>query len=196
MGGFAIPLAISAGATLLDKLTSSGPKTEKLSTMNPGQDKALGGLLELLQSLGGQLQGGQLGEGYEQGLSQLMELLDPSSSAFERFSKPYQEQFEQQTVPQLAERFAGMGGGALSSSGFGQALSSAGSGLQTDLAGLKSQLQQGAIQDLLGQYNSLLGNYQGLASTGLGKEPFAYKQTKATQGLGSSLLSGYNTLRK
>ena len=148
--------------------------------MTPEQQAQLSQLLQLLAPEG------QLGQGYQQGLAGLLEMMNPSSEAQQRFADPYMQQFEQQTVPGLAERFAGAGatGGALSSSGFGQALGGAGAGLQTQLAGLKSQLQGSAIKDILGQY-------QGLSDRALGASPFDYYQQPGQQGLGTSLLQGY-----
>ena len=60
------------------------------------------------------------------------------------------QQYEQHTIPGHAERFAGMGGmgGGLSSSGFGQSLSSAGGNLQSLLAALKSSLDRMQLKAL------------------------------------------------
>lgn len=128
---------------------------QQLPTMNRGQQKRL-------NRLGGQideLQGG----GYGDAMSILQQYLDPQSDIYRNFEQPYLQQFEQQTVPMLAERFAGLGaqGGALSSSGFGQALGTAGANLQTQLAQMKQQYQRQSINDLLSQYNQLTGQYLG-----------------------------------
>ena len=59
-------------------------------------------------------------------------------------------QFQQQTIPSIAERFTALG--AQNSSAFPQALGQAGAGLEEGLAGLESQfgLQKlGALQGLL-----------------------------------------------
>lgn len=167
-------------AGIWDTLFGSQGKTEKLPTMNPEQ---LGHLKQMLQMLSPE---GKLGQGQEMSLDRLMEMLDPSSEAQQRFADPYMQQFEQQTVPGLAERFAGAGatGGALSSSGFGQALGGAGANLQSQLAQLKSQLQQSAAQDLMGQYNTL-------SQQSLGAQPFAYQQQPGQQGLVQSALQGW-----
>lgn len=159
---------------------SRDAKFEQVPTMTPEQQQHLQQLLQMLSSEG------QLGQGYQGGLQQLMELMDPSSEAQQKFAEPYMQQFNQETIPGLAERFAGAGatGGALSSSGFGQALGGAAGGLQTQLAALKSQIQRGAIQDILGQYQSTSGS-------ALGAQPFGYYQQPAQQGLGASLLQGY-----
>lgn len=159
----------------LDFLFGSEDKTKQLPTMTPEQEQVLS---QLLSSLG---QEGQLGGLYGRGLAGLGELLDPSEQAFGRFADPYMRQFEEQTIPGIAERFAG--GGALSSSGFGQALSSAAGGLQENLASLKAQLQQKAIGDILGQYQSMTG-------LGLGQKPFGYQQIQGSPGLLGGIAQG------
>ncbi len=154
-------------------LFGSEEKLKKLPTMTPEQQSQL---MQVLQHLD---PSGQLGQAYEQSLGGLQEFMDPSSEAMQRFSDPYMRQFEQQTVPGLAERFAGAGGGlggGLSSSGFGQALSSAGSDLQSNLASMKTGLQRQAIGDIMNQYT-------GMSQQGLGAQPFAYGRQQAEPGL-------------
>lgn len=100
----------------------------------------------------------QPGGGYNQAMQQLQDYLNPESELYKNFEKPYMQQFEQQIVPGLAERFAGFGGGmggGLSSSGFGQAIGAAGGNLMTNLAQMKSQMGRQSINDLLNQYNQL-----------------------------------------
>lgn len=157
---------------------ASGP--QQLPTKNKQQ-------MQLLQQMLGSLgAGGQLGQAQGQGLGILQQYLDPNSDIYKNFEAPFMQKFEQQTVPGLAERFAGMGamGGGLSSSGFGQALSSAGSNLQTQLAAMKSGLQRSAINDIFGQYNQM-------ANLGIGTDPFAYYQQ---QQVPSGMASASNAL--
>jgi hypothetical protein len=132
----------------------------------------------MMQMLGPQ---GGLGQGMQGGIDLQRQLMDPSSEAVNQFSQPYMNQFEQQTVPGLAERFAGMGGmgGGLSSSGFGQSLSSAGANLQSQLAQLKAGLGQQAAQSLMSQYGNMAG-------MGLSAQPFGYQQ-KAPSAFGGAL---------
>ena len=151
---------------MFDWLVGSN-KMKKMPTMTKEQTALMN---QMLQMLG---QGGQLGQGYGQSLDYQQQLMDPSSEAVNQFAEPYMQQFEQQTVPGLAERFAGMGGmgGGLSSSGFGQSLSSAGGNLQNQLAALKAQLGQGAAQNLMGQYGQMSGQ-------ALGAQPFGYQKAQ------------------
>lgn len=93
--------------------------------------------------------GGGLGKQptYKAGRNYLMDLLSGEPEAFANFEAPYMQNFEEQILPSIANRFAGMGTGAsgLSSSGFQQTLAQAGRGLQKDLAAMRSGLQMQAI---------------------------------------------------
>jgi hypothetical protein len=150
------PLAMALGqlgSSILGGLTNrSGYK--KVSNFDKMQKGIYNRLGQQTNQLGGQ------GGGYEQALGLLQQYLNPQSDAYKNFEAPYRQEFEQQTVPRLAEQFAGMGaqGGALSSSGFGQALGAAGANLQTNLAQMKSQLQRQSIGDIINQYNRLSGS--------------------------------------
>lgn len=188
--GFALGGPIGAiGGGLLGSLMGFGgsDKMKKIPTMTKEQQALLS---QMMQMLGPQ---GQLGQANQQGIGLQQQLMDPSSNAVNQFSQPYMDQFNQQTVPGLAERFAGMGGmgGGLSSSGFGQALSSAGGNLQSQLAQLKAGLGQQAAQSLMSQY----GQMQGRA---LNAQPFGYQQQAPTagggalQGWGQSGFAGAN----
>jgi len=157
-------------------LLAGGEKdsTKKLPTKTPEQMNVLNLLLKMISE-------GGLAQGQGEALEYLRNILAGDEEAFNRFSAPYMRQFEEQTVPGIAERFAGKG--ALGSSGFGQALSSAGAGLQEKLAALKAGLQQGAAKDLMSQY-------QNLTNIGLSQQPYGYQHTQGSPGLGTTALSG------
>ena len=160
---------------------TSKDKNKQLPTMNPDQLRLL---KQINQMLGPQ---GQLGEGYGQSLDTLKDWMDPNGEAYQRFADPYMKEFEQQTVPGLAERFAGMGGGmggGLSSSGFGQALGAAGGNLQSQLAQLKAQLAGSAASQMMGQYGQMAGQ-------SLGARPFGYQHTQGGPGVGTQAFAGY-----
>lgn len=152
----------------------------QIPTMTGGQQKGL-------RDVGNQIY--QLGQGgYQDAMSLLQQYLDPQSDVYRNFEKPYLQQFEQQIVPGLAERFAGMGamGGGLSSSGFGQSLGAAGANLQTQLAQMKQQYQRQSINDLLNQYNYLTGQY-------LGARPFENAYQPGSTGAFGGIASGLGT---
>ena len=140
----------------------------------------------LHNSILGQAMGMQgAGGGYDLAQNYFNNFLgDNQQQAFDQFSQPYLQQFQEQMLPQIAERFAGMG--ALSSSGFGQSLGGAASGLQSQLAQLFSQLQSQAAGQQYNQYNQL-------SQTGLNYQPFAYQQKQGSGGLLAPLLGGIGT---
>lgn len=124
-----------------------------------GQFKQFETLTPQQRDLFGQLFGGLGGEGglQQQGFGALSNLLGGNQQFLEQLQAPALRQFQEQTIPGIAERFSGAGSGAQGSSAFGQQLGAAGAGLAEQLAGQRAELgmqgQQSGIQGLL----SLLG---------------------------------------
>lgn len=150
------------------------PSVEKMSNLSPGQEDLhntiLGELKKMLAPGGGY----NLAQQYNQNL------LGNGPESFQKFSDPYMQQFNEQVLPQIAERFAG--GGALSSSGFGQALGGAASNFQSSLAQMFSQMQQQAAGQEYGQYNQQ-------AQFGLGTDVFSNYEKPGSQGMAIPLIS-------
>lgn len=96
--------------------------------------------------------GGQSGA-VSGGMDFIQQLLGGQTA--ETATAPMMRQFNEQTVPQLSERFAGSG--ALNSSAFGQALGSAGAGLQENLFAARNQQQMQGLQGLMQMLNPALG---------------------------------------
>jgi hypothetical protein len=70
-------------------------------------------------------------------------------AGFEPIEQQARNQFNQQTIPGLAERFASLGNNALSSGAFYSQLGQAGAGLEADLAAQKAQYGQQNIGQIL-----------------------------------------------
>ena len=174
MAAIAGPAIAAVLPFLLEKLfPGKKEKMQQVPSMAPGQ-------MDLLNQLLGGLGGGETGGGpMGAGLSNLQQLLSGDPEAFAKFEAPYQRQFQEQTVPGLAERFSGMGAGAQGSSAFGQQLGQAGAGLSEGLASLRGGLQQGAM----GQLASLLG-------IGMGASPFENIFRPQTGGMGQAMAPG------
>lgn len=115
-------LGLSGGAAGAQFLGNKKDKVTQYPTLSPEQQAFQDKILGML--------GGQLGE-----------------ENFETFAAPYRREFEEQTIPGIAERFGGLG--ALSSSGFQQSLGQAGAGLNEKLAALQQSLKQQKFQQLL-----------------------------------------------
>jgi len=75
-------------------------------------------------------------------------LRDPHAG-FEPIEQQARNQFSEQTVPSLAERFTSMGNNSLSSPAFISQLGQAGAGLESDLAAQKAQYGQQNVQQIL-----------------------------------------------
>lgn len=144
----------------------------------PGRIQALPNFSKEQQGLLGQLVGGLGGQGgaLGGGLDVLKQLLGGGSGSFQDQA---QRQFQEQTIPGLAERFSGMGAGAQQSSAFGQQLGQAGAGLAENLAAQRSQFQQAGLSQL----QSLLGT--SLTS------PFSHQLIPGQQGGLQKLLGGF-----
>ena len=84
-------------------------------------------------------------------LSQSMDQFQGSDFSFGPIADRARKQFQEQTVPSLAERFTGLGGQR--SSAFGQQVGQAGADLESQLAAMESQfgLEEGKLlQSLMG----------------------------------------------
>src|SRR6478736_1510252 len=135
-------------------------KLKKVGNYDPMQQKLHEMMGGVLQGKGG---GGAFGDVFQQLLEQM------------------QREFEEETLPGIAERFAGLGaqGGALSSSAFGQSIGSAASGFKEKMAQLKAGLQGEARNSIVDMFQSYLQN-----------QPFSYVEKPKKQSRTSGFFSG------
>lgn len=133
-------------------LTGTPEKHKRVSTLMPNQQSILDNLTNSLQNEGA---GGAFGNASDY----YRDLLNPNGENANDFIAPQKRQFNEEIIPDLAEQFAGMGSGALTSSGFRNAGVSAGTDLAERLGAIRAQLRQQGAQGLsnLGQMG--LGNY-------------------------------------
>lgn len=182
MDPFSLAAIIGGGASALGGLLSSSAPQQKYKT------KTFPTLLpEAMQAVRGAASG--FGQTLPAGLQYLQSILGNDPDAFETFQAPYMRMFQEQVIPQIAERFSGLGAGAQSSSAFQQALGQAGAGLTEQLASLHQGMKSGALSQLLG-----LGKLSTTPafSTGLfpGKRSSRDILGESLGGLGSSILGG------
>mgnify|MGYP001561976237 CR=1 FL=1 len=143
MGAFVGGLG-GAGIDLISQLFGGG-------NTKPGQGNALTG------SQGGIMQIDRFKPEQQQLQSQLgkmgLEGLQNPTAGFAPIGQRARSQFNQTTVPGLAERFASSGSNALSSPSYISQLGEAGAGLEEALAALEAQYglsNQGHLRELLG----------------------------------------------
>lgn len=176
MDPFLASALVQTGTSLVGSYLNSGDEgLEKVSNFDRGQQKFHNQYVKQTRDL----QNG----GYNQATQHLLDYLNPNSGAYKAFEDQYMQQFQNQTLPGIAERFAGAG--ALSSSGFGQALSSAGSELQGNLAALHQQGGLNAAQGILNQYNQQSSNVYNA-------QPFSYMQQDKGSGFLPNALNAFS----
>lgn len=118
-------------------LQGSPERNEQVSRLGPEQQ----GLYNQLLQAGG---GGSFGTAADY----YRNLLSNNSEDFNAYANPELRRFREQIIPDLAEQFAGMGSGGLSSSGFRNAAVGAGTDLSERLAAIRAQLRSQAAQGL------------------------------------------------
>lgn len=127
-----------------------GTPDKMISTLDPAQQK-------MQEEYSKGIQSNPL---YQQGSDYLQKLMSGDTSVFEQ---PLMQQFEQEIVPGIAERFAGMGtgAGAGSSSGLYNSLAQAGQNLTGQLGALKGGLQMQGLQQGLNYAQQPFSNMLG-----------------------------------
>ena len=111
------------------------------------------------QQLLGASQGAGAGGAFGQAADYYRDLLSDNSQTYQAMQAPEMRRFREQIVPDLSEQFAGMGSGALSSSGFRNAAVGAGTDLSERLGAIRAQLRQQGAAGLLGIGQQGLGQY-------------------------------------
>lgn len=116
------------------------------SVLSPGQQSLQQQLLNSAMGRGGTGAFGSAADYYR-------DLLSNDPAVFDQFAAPEMRRFREEIIPGLAEQFAGMGSGGLSSSGFRNAAVNAGSDLSERLGAIRANLKQQGAQGLfsLGQ---------------------------------------------
>lgn len=140
-------------------------KQEQISNLTPQQMKIQNQLEQAAKRKGA---GGAFGTTADY----YRNLLSDDSADFNTFAAPQLRQFNEQIIPDLAEQFAGMGSGALSSSGFRNSAVNAGADLSERLGAIRAQLRQQGAQGLMQIGQQSLNPYTQWQTTQLGSEGF------------------------
>jgi hypothetical protein len=177
-------------------LFGHGDKFKQLPTMNQGQQGLFDMLSRYLQGYqgGGGERGVPQGIGqtqpFQQGQQYLQNLYGQSPEAFDRLKQPYMNQFNQEIVPGIAERFSGMGSGSWGSSGLNQALGQAGANLSAAL-GSQFENQRAQMFPQLQQYGQApMDQYRQLLSQILGQNTFENTYQPGNTGFFGGALQG------
>ena len=150
-------------------LTGTPDRKKKIPTMAPYQEQDFRNRVE------NPIEGNAT---YQAGNSYLQNILSGNPEAFKAFENPLIEQFQNQIVPMIAERFGGATG-SMSNSGLNNSLAQAGRGLQTDIANVRGNMQMNAAQQALPYAQQPYSNT--LAQSQV--PTFAYTNQQGNQGL-------------
>lgn len=132
--------------------TGTPEKRENVSTLRPEQEK----LYQNLQNAGMQQgAGGAFGDAADYYRNNLSD----NPADFDSFAAPQLRQYNQDIMPGIAEQFAGMGSGGLSSSGFRNAQVQGATDLSERLGAIRAGLRQSSAQGLQNIGNQGLQNY-------------------------------------
>lgn len=164
---------------------ATGSPGQQKSTFSKGQRGALDDILQSIKSMKNNAQDITQNQNYQTGQDWLQSMFsDPSF--FDKFEAPIKRQYEEQIVPDLANRFASMGsGGSTGSTGFRNQANREGSNLATNLAALRGGMQQQAIPQLLGYAQQPFQNLMSLQNLALGQGTMNQYQPPSTGGIGS-----------
>lgn len=112
------------------------PKLKEYERYSPEEREFMTGLLD------------QVKAGNQDAIEYYKKIISDDPEAFADFERPYMEQFEQETIPSILERINASSGMNKYSGAVTQQLAQAGRGLSTNLASLRANLKNNAIQGL------------------------------------------------
>lgn len=164
VGGFN-PLTKSGRKRINSFISGTPEKHERISTLLPEQQD----LYQQLQKAG--MEPGA-GGAFGTAADYYRDLLSNDSQTAQAMFAPEQRRFNEQIIPGLSEQFAGMGSGALSSSGFRNAAINAGTDLSERLGAIRANLRAQGAAGLANIGQLGLGNYSQDVMTQPGSQGF------------------------
>ncbi len=169
----------------MGSFSGTGDKLKKVETLNSHQKKLLEKYMQRINPKAFDLSKNST---FQAGQNFLTDMLNPSSEAYSKFEAPYLRQFQESTVPQIAERFSAYD--AQNSSAFGQAMGQAGAGLQEQLASMRTQGMMGASQGAFNYGMAPSNMANSMVGQALGTPAFGYERLQGQPGWGQGLIGG------
>lgn len=165
--------------------SGKGDKLKKVDTLNSKQQELL---KKYIRSINRDAFDLSENPTFQAGQSFITDMLNPSSDAYKKFEAPYLRQFQEQLVPQLTERYNAYD--LQKSSGFDQALAHAYTGMQENLAAMKTQNMMAASQGALNYGMAPANLANSMVSQALGTPAYAYQNIQGQPGWGQGLMGG------
>lgn len=125
-------------------LFGSEGEFKKVPTMRPEQEEIWNKYKQAVEN------------GFEDAANYYRQILADDPELYQQLFAPEIQRYERETIPQLAEQFAGLGSGGINSSGFQQAGAAAGADLNERLASMRANLKNQAASGMSNLSQGLL----------------------------------------
>ena len=159
-----------------ETLFGSPSKMKQQSTVTPEVQKFYDQIMSAMQG----------GNTNIPGIDYLQSLFSNDPNAFSEFEAPAMRQFNEQTIPGIAERFSAAGSGSRNSSAFNNSTAMAGSRLSENLSSQRANLRSGAMNQLQGWGN--MGSRPTFENVNMSGYPGLFQG--AAQGAGQAGMQG------
>ncbi len=172
---------MSAVTTMMGQM--NGQDAEQKSSFSEGQQGGFGDIINMIKGMKGGNNNGDItqNQGFQNGQNWLNDLFN-DENFFNKFEAPMQRNFQENTIPDLANRFGGMGsGGSLSSTGFRNQANREGEKLQESMAALRGGMQQQGVNQALQYGQQPINNMMQMYQQALG-QPMMNQYAPATTG--------------
>lgn len=177
-----------AASTLFNIIGSmQGKDAEKSSSFSEGQQGGINDIIQMINGLKGGTNNGDItqNQGYQQGQNWLNDLFN-DENFFKKFEDPMMRQYNEQTIPDLANRFSSMGsGGSLGSTAFRNQANREAGNLHSNIAALRGGMQQNGVNQGLQYAQQPISNMMNMYQQALGQPVNNQYQPPSTGGWGS-----------
>lgn len=166
----------------------NGKDAEQQSSFSEGQQGGINDILNMVKGMKGGANNGDItqNQNFQNGQGWLNDLFN-DQNFFDKFEAPMQRNFQENTIPDLANRFGGMGsGGSLNSTGFRNQANREGEKLQESMAAMRGGMQQQGVNQGLQYAQQPINNMMQMYNQALG-QPMMNQYAPATTGGWGSL---------
>jgi hypothetical protein len=163
------PMLMTMLPMMMSMMNKGGSEGERSSTYTEGQQGGINDILNMIKGMGN----GDINQSPQyQGANEWLSSMFNDPEFFNKFEAPMQRDFQENTIPNLANRFASMGsGGAMGSTAFRNQLGRESSNLHTNIAALRGGMQANAIPQMFQSAQMPINNLMNMFQTALQPQP-------------------------
>lgn len=163
----------------------NGNEGEQKSSYSEGQQGGINDILNMVKGMKGKGIGDiTQNQGFQSGQNWINDLFN-DQNFFDKFESPMQRQFSEQTMPDLASRFASQGsGGSLGSTAFRNQANREGERLQESIASMRGGMQSQGVNQALNYAQTPFQNMMQMYGLGTGS-PMMNQYQPPNAGIGA-----------